>query len=125
MKSSLRPRSALTVGWCDRAALPQAIVPGQAARRIYPLVLKPEMARIDLWLKEIAPSDKLRPGIGDDRVRLDEISGALPLIARRQRAAGGSCLRVRAQGDAALRREGQTAQQRRGAKDLSGRKLRK
>jgi uncharacterized protein YeaO (DUF488 family) len=40
--------------------------------RLWPRGLSKERARIDLWLKEVAPSDALRKWFGHDRARWEE-----------------------------------------------------
>lgn len=40
--------------------------------RLWPRGFSKERAKIDLWLKEVAPSDALRKWFGHDRTRWDE-----------------------------------------------------
>jgi uncharacterized protein YeaO (DUF488 family) len=68
--------------------------------RLWPRGLTKEKARIDLWLKEISPSDALRHLVHDDPTKWDEFVEAYDRELAQERAkTAATDLRKRAQSD--------------------------
>jgi uncharacterized protein YeaO (DUF488 family) len=88
--------------------------------RFWPGGLKRELAHIDLWLKDIAPSDELRRWFGHDPVRWTEFKARyIKELAVHEPLWREILVLSRRPSDAALCCDGHTAQHRRGAQGLS------
>jgi len=75
--------------------------------RVWPRGLKREAARIDIWLKDIMPSDKLRRWFGHDPARWETFVARYreELAVQELVLAGTTAAGAQGPGDAALRRK--------------------
>lgn len=70
--------------------------------RIWPRGLTKEEAHVDLWLKEVAPSDELRHWFGHDPVRWPEFRARYRAEIKRNQAQFGLLRQAIAKGPATL-----------------------
>ena len=99
--------------------------------RLWPRGLSREAAKVDLWLKDVAPSDKLRHWFNHDPERWPEFRKRSARSSRKSRKTQSRRLEIRRlgdaapaggrqqAGDAAVRGKGQRAQQCRGAEGMA------